>query len=261
MKCFLPILSKLIICCLNSLNNSNLFKFLKKKYATVHSIHLPIPLDRESLIKKFYIMEKFQNKYRIPSSRLKNWDYGWNGSYFITINTANRWHYFGEIIEGEMYLNDAGMIAEILWGEIPKHFPFALLGEFIIMPNHIHGILMIEKGTEAYNQASVSSKDAIYRVSVDESESLSDIDAINRVYTIGGITGNNNPMIQENISRILRWYKGRMTFELHKTNPGFGWQSRFHDHIIRNDGSYQKIIEYIQNNPRNWNDDEIQNIH
>ena len=72
-----------------------------------------------------------------------------------------------------------------------------------------------------------------------------------------GVTGNKNPMMHDNISRIIRWYKGRCTFEIRKKNPQFTWQSRFHDHIIRTDESYQKIHNYIENNVLNWNLDQF----
>ena len=89
--------------------------------------------------------DKFQNKYRIASTRLQNWDYGSNAAYFITICTKKRKHFFGEIINKEMQLNDAGKLAEQYWLEIPNHFPFIELGNFVVMPNHMHGILIIDK--------------------------------------------------------------------------------------------------------------------
>ena len=93
--------------------------------------------------------KKFQNKYRIPSTRLKNWDYGKNGAYFITICTGNREHFFGEIVTvdnvNEMHLNEIGKLADKFWSEIPKHFPFVELGNYTVMPNHVHGILIIDK--------------------------------------------------------------------------------------------------------------------
>ena len=80
--------------------------------------------------------EKFQNKYRIPSTRLKNWDYGKNGAYFITICTGNREHFFGEIVSvdnvNEMHLNEIGKLADKFWSEIPKHFPFVELGNYVL---------------------------------------------------------------------------------------------------------------------------------
>ena len=86
---------------------------------------------------------KFKNKYRIPSNRLKNWDYGNNAAYFITICTQNREHYFGEIKNSKMQLNELGENATRFWVDIPKHFPFIELGNFVVMPNHTHGILII----------------------------------------------------------------------------------------------------------------------
>lgn len=67
---------------------------------------------------------RFQNKYRIESARLKNWDYGWNASYFITICTKDRVCFFGDVVDGEMVLNDIGAIANECWMAIPEHFPF-----------------------------------------------------------------------------------------------------------------------------------------
>jgi putative transposase len=90
-------------------------------------------------------MDKFQNKYRIPSARLKGYDYGSNGMYFVTICTQNRLHYFGEIVSTSLRPTVIGQIAIDFWNEIPKHFPFVELDEFIIMPNHIHGILFFNK--------------------------------------------------------------------------------------------------------------------
>nr|WP_311196069.1 transposase [Antarcticibacterium sp. 1MA-6-2] len=64
-------------------------------------------------------------------------------------------------------------------------------------------------------------------------------------------------MLNENLSKIIRWYKGRTTFEIRKIDPNFSWQSRFHDHIIRNDQSFHRISEYIKNNPSNWKEDKL----
>ncbi len=190
-------------------------------------------------------MERFRDRYRIPPARLQNWDYGWNALYFITICTANMFRYFGEIIDGEMRLNDSGLMAGKFWAEIPEHFTDAVLDEYVIMPNHVHGIITIDKQDDC--------RDAINRVSKPETNANSKSETGKQP---GGITGNNNPMFYENISRIIRWYKGRVSFEMHKTVAGFNWQSRFHDHIIRDEESYKRIREYIINNPRNWKDDK-----
>jgi REP element-mobilizing transposase RayT len=73
----------------------------------------------------------------------------------------------------------------------------------------------------------------------------------------GGFAGNKNPMLNNNISRVVRWYKGVCTFEMRKLHADFQWQSRFHDHIIRNDDEYQRIVNYINTNPENWEKDKF----
>ena len=91
------------------------------------------------------MQNKFKNKYRISSARLQSWDYSNNGAYFITICTQNRNHFFGKIQNQEMHLSEIGKLAEKYWLEIPEHFPFVELGNFVVMPNHFHGILIINK--------------------------------------------------------------------------------------------------------------------
>ena len=89
--------------------------------------------------------EKYQNKYRVASARAQWWDYGWNGAYFITICTHHREHFFGEVDNGTMRLSRTGVVADILWHQIPHHAPFVELGDFVVMPNHIHGIIILDK--------------------------------------------------------------------------------------------------------------------
>ena len=86
---------------------------------------------------------KYRNKYRIPSTRLQKWDYGWNAIYFVTICTWHREHYFGEINNGAMCLSPIGTIANVLWHELKNHFNNIELDAFVVMPNHIHGIIAI----------------------------------------------------------------------------------------------------------------------
>jgi len=81
------------------------------------------------------------------SLRLKEYDYTQPGAYFITIVTQNRSFLFGNIIDGEMHLNDAGRVVQSLWDEIPTHFPNSDMGAFVVMPNHVHGIIIINNAT------------------------------------------------------------------------------------------------------------------
>ena len=222
-------------------------------------------------------MDKFKNKYRIPSARLQTWDYGANSAYFITICTHNREHFFGSIPKSTndemmatqyMHLNKMGELAEQFWLEIPIHFPFVELGNFVVMPNHTHGILIIDKNANIPDSAPDSFSVPVH-VPLPVPYGLGNdvhhlgLDAMNRVSTvntpkkIGGFAGNKNPMLHKNISRIIRWYKGRCSFEIHKIHHAFDWQPSFHDHIIRDPRSFENIQNYIANNPANWNKDKF----
>ena len=215
--------------------------------------------------------EKFRNKYRVSSARLQNWDYGANGAYFITICTKDMQHFFGEVVDKKMILNSVGELAEEYWIEILKEFPYVEFGNFQIMPNHIHGILIIDKSVvpaTVETRFIASNLDGI----IEDERSKDDADSsetrliasvqeqeppLQQDDQVGGFAGENNPMLSDNISRIIRWYKGRCTFEMRKINPNFGWHPRFHDHIIRNSESFERIQNYIEENPARWEEDKF----
>ncbi|MBU0727337.1 transposase, partial [Patescibacteria group bacterium] len=90
-------------------------------------------------------MTLFQNKYRVESTRLPYWDYSSDGWYFVTICTKNREEHFGKIQNYFMGLSNIGCTAAKFWNEIPNHFPFTRLDEWVVMPNHVHGIIVIDK--------------------------------------------------------------------------------------------------------------------
>ncbi len=91
-------------------------------------------------------MALYKNKYRIASARAPWWNYAWATPYFITICTQDRQNYFGDIINGSMRLSRAGVLADVLWHQIPHHAHNVELGAFVVMPNHIHGILILNDG-------------------------------------------------------------------------------------------------------------------
>jgi putative transposase len=190
--------------------------------------------------------ELYKEKYRIKSIRLPHWDYSSDGWYFVTICTQNRAEYFGDVHDYIMELSDIGYVAAKFWQEIPKHFPFVRLDEWVTMPNHLHGIIVIDKpdndeqDKNNYNPA--NRRDAINRVSTGNNAN-------------GGITGNHNPMGKQTLGEIVRWFKGRVSFEIHKTGQNFAWQSRFYDHIIQNQKSLDEIRQYIYDNPEKWGSD------
>ena len=197
------------------------------------------------------MQNKFQNKYRISSARLHSWDYSLNGAYFITICTQNREHFFGKIENQKMQLSEIGKLATQFWLEIPNHFPFIELENFVVMPNHIHGILIM-------NNILVETR---FIASNNETNNETNVEtrfiASRQDNNIGGICGDKNPMLHDNISKIIRWYKGRCSFESRKIDSNFGWQSRFHDHIIRNSNSFEIIQNYIVENPLKWKNDKF----
>ena len=188
---------------------------------------------------------KSRKRYSNLSLRWAMWDYGWNAAYFVTINTHNRIRFFGKVIKDPddvvtVQLTPVGEIANDSWQRIPTHFPFAKLGEYIVMPDHVHGIVIIDKRTE-------SDPDGGAPGSIIEANKTPEDAAL-----IGGVTGNKNPMLWDNLSRAIRWFKGRTSYEARKVCPNFGWQSKFHDQVIRDADAYASISNYIRNNPRKW---------
>jgi REP element-mobilizing transposase RayT len=174
-------------------------------------------------------MTLFQNKYRIESTRLKTWNYAANSAYFVTICTKDRVHFFGRVVDGEMQLNELGAIVQQEWLKTPaiRQDMNLLLDEFVVMPNHFHGILLI--GNNIYNTMPAQT---------------------------AGLKSGFGPQLK-NLSSIIRGLKATVTKEGRKVNPGFGWQERFHDHIIRSHDSYLRIRNYVINNPVNWQTDKF----
>ena len=178
--------------------------------------------------------EKFKNKYRISSARLQNWDYRWHGAYFITICTQNRENYFGNIVDGNMELSSMGIIADIMWHEIKNHARNVELDAFVVMPNHVHGILVLTGNDNDIG---------------DPVETLHATSLPRRQANISPKSGS--------VSTIIRSYKSAVSKHTHRLGFDFQWQSRFHDHIIRDGTSFQNIRNYIFENPLNWQNDEL----
>jgi REP element-mobilizing transposase RayT len=175
--------------------------------------------------------EKFQNKYRIPSARWQNWDYSANAEYFITICTAKRECLFGKIVNGEMILSEFGKIVNQEWDKSFEIRKELFCDAFVIMPNHIHAILRIiqtHDTVETHGRASLLPSTGIAR----------------------------RP--PKSISSFAAGFKSAVTKQINemRNTPRLPvWQTRFHDHIIRDDREYNRIANYIANNPNKWEDD------
>ncbi len=199
---------------------------------------------------------RFQNTYRIPSARAPWWDYGSNAAYFVTICLQGRDCYFGEIRDETMYLSEIGVIAENCWNGIPNHFPFVKLDAFIVMPNHVHGILVIDKSVSELNEMKTMNGATV------ETQNIASLQTTPRAasqISSGFIPGPKNHFgpQSKNLASIIRGFKVGVTKNARLIHADFAWQSRFYDHIIRNEQSFQTIETYINNNPANWVDDKF----
>lgn len=211
-------------------------------------------------------MDKFKNKYRIQSTRLQNWDYGWNAGYFVTICTANRECYFGEIQNNKMVLSKLGVIADILWFEIENHAQNVELDAFVVMPNHIHGIIVLNNFILDDDKTKIDDVDDCETNDFDTNvgtrhalslQSPKPPQPTSSVQIIGQQRFQNQG--KNTLSSIIGAYKSAVSKHAHRLGFDFAWQSRFHDHIIRNDTEYQRIKNYIISNPENWHEDTFKN--
>ncbi len=151
-------------------------------------------------------------------NRLEGFDYSSQQLYFITSVTHARVHDFGYIRNGVMRLTELGVIAQNQWDWLLEQYPYIQSHAFIVMPNHIHAVIEI----------------------------------VNNYYGEAGVEGKIKPL-----SQIIGAYKTTTSKLIHKAGRNdFQWQRSFHDHIIRNEKSYEEIINYIETNPQRWADDK-----
>ncbi|TMI84494.1 MAG: transposase [Bacteroidetes bacterium] len=190
---------------------------------------------------------KFRNKYRIASARLSTWDYASNGSYFVTICTAHREHFFGEVVNSQMQFSQIGERANKCWRAIPDHFSYFKLDEFSVMPNHLHGIIIIEKPC-GNHRGGFNAVETGHALSLQPNAGESPKNPNHRRFRNQG---------KKTMSSMVGSFKSAVTKYCNENNLTFGWQSRFHDHIIRNEDEFYAIRNYIINNPRNWKEDKF----
>lgn len=179
---------------------------------------------------------KFKNKYRIPSARWVDWDYGNEGAYFVTICTKSRLHYFGEIENAEMHYSTIGEIAAQEWLKSMQLRPDMELDMecFQIMPNHIHGIVVIGRDC----RDTMHGRDIMHCVSTND-------------------TNNKFGPQKKNLTSIIRGFKSAVTIQARKLEIPFEWQSSYHDRVIRDDMEFRRIAAYIEQNPLNWKTDKL----
>jgi putative transposase len=165
----------------------------------------------------------FKNKYRTESTRIKDFDYSSNNWYYVTINTKNFINYFGKVNQKKVILNKLGYVVKEQWLKISDIRTGVELDYFIIMPNHLHGIIIINEATESK------------KVKTHRDASLL------------------NPICINSLSNIIRGFKSSVTKNIHLLGfDKFNWQPRYYDHIIRNEKDLERIRKYIQINPIKW---------
>jgi REP element-mobilizing transposase RayT len=178
------------------------------------------------------------------SIRLKEYDYSRAGYYYITICTHNREHLFGNIEHGTMRHNDSGTIALNEWTRTPEMRPNISLDAFVIMPNHLHGIIIINGviGDDSRNGDSFLRTGTMHRAPME-----------NPVYEQFGKPTSNT------IPTIIRGFKAAVTKQVNiiRKTPGVPvWQRNYYEHIIKDEKSYYAITEYIKKNPFRWEEDD-----
>jgi len=218
----------------------------KKSFGQPHRIG-----SKQEKTKNGIRMGYHPEKHSRRSTRLKGYDYASPGWYFVTICTHNRACLFGQINDGKMILNKSGRIARDQWQNTESIRDNVLLDAFIIMPNHLHGIVQI---TGSNNNTGADSAGA-YNVGAYRDTPLH--------YTP---LRNNKPTHQSEfrspsntLGAIVRGYKSAVTTRINMKNNTPGrkvWQRNYHNHIIRDNQSLERIRHYVRNNPRHWKKDE-----
>ncbi len=156
--------------------------------------------------------------------RLRGYDYGEAGFYFITICTQGRIQWLGQVIEAEMHIGAAGSIVQAEWNALPKRFPGLELDQFVVMPNHVHGIVRMSDKVEYHNQSSRA-----------------------------------NSQSRPTVSAIVKTLKGATAYRIRAfaVASEFGWQKSFYDSIVRDEEMLNVIRDYIVNNPSLWGEDTL----
>jgi putative transposase len=174
----------------------------------------------------------YQNKYRVESARLRDWDYRARGWYFVTICAQRRACILGTIADGKVLLSPLGRVAEAELQTLHTHYNNVQIDSFVVMPNHVHAIVAID-GEHCF-----STNPEIFVPAVVQKRGLT-------------------PPEHGSLSAIIRSYKAGVTRRSHELGlKQLVWQSRFHDRLLRGDAMIDAVRDYIRNNPANWSNDE-----
>jgi putative transposase len=177
-------------------------------------------------------------KHHRRSIRLPEYDYGQPGAYFVTIVAWHRQCLFGRVVDGEMKLSSFGLVAKQQWEKLPNRFPNIELGAFIIMPNHMHAIIVITAGRGTAENQSDRDGELTRRAPTQE--------------------GFQKP-VKGSIPTIVRSYKSAVSLRINLmrgTQDVPVWQRNYYEHVIRNGTDLRNKTDYINANPLLWNKDD-----
>ncbi len=215
--------------------------------------------------------------------RWAGYDYTQQGAYYLTICTDDRRHWFGHIADGVMHLSAIGQLSQRCWDVIPQHMPHVDVGEFVVMPNHVHGIVIIRERLVRPDGASAdpvgadhdrpdTMPDGPTNAANDDSDRdtantptapmRADHDRPLRHPAPPANAARPMPIVPHgSLGRIVRAYKSAVTRLAYRDGllprgtPV--WQRNYWDRVIRDDGEHERIAKYIQDNPLNWNGDRF----
>lgn len=183
--------------------------------------------------------------------RLKNYNYSNPGAYFVTLCTNKKGNILGEVVNGIVNLNEYGLIARKFWLEIPEHYNNVEIDAFVVMPDHVHGIIVILEKEPPSDCGSLP-----LAASDEHCSSLAETGA-------GTMPCDGSPSPQSDggqkrnyglLSKVIKSYKEAVVKEIRRSykDYDFGWLHSYHDHIIRNNSYIGRIRKYIFDNPENW---------
>ena len=218
------------------------------------------------------------------SIRMRGYDYSQPGAYFVTIVTQGRECVFGEIVDGETRLNPAGQMIATVWGDLPVRFPFVQMDAFVVMPNHLHGIIVLTGGGvgldgRGESRLVSSTRRGIRPDGTGHGDALGDHE--DRAYDVGGDRGNRHQLCDHkdrpydvrrdvggrprgtlagSLGRVVQGFKSITTHEYvvgvkeqgWTPFPGRLWQRNYYEHVVRGEGDLRRVRQYIADNPQRW---------
>jgi putative transposase len=161
--------------------------------------------------------------------RLKGYDYSQAGAYFVTICAHGKACLFGDVIGSEVKVNELGRKVQAVWDDLPVHYPHVATDAFVVMPNHVHGVVVLRDVGAGFKPARTAepARTALRRHGLSE------------------------------IVRAFKTFSARRINEFRETSGAPVWQRNYYEHIIRDDADYNRIAEYVANNPQRWAEDSL----